>query len=151
MALFNKERVPPAVAAAGEARAYLDKGSKIMGKLFFEGPVRIDGHVDGEISANDVVVIGEGAVVNAQLKAASVVIVGKISGDIIAAKRVEIRRTARVFGNLTTPVLVVEDGALFEGHCTMSSEVKEERKVTLIVAKQEHVVVQAAVAGSKLG
>jgi hypothetical protein len=51
-------------AAPGEARAYLDKGSKIMGKLF-EGPVRIDGQVDGEISANDVVVIGESAVVTA--------------------------------------------------------------------------------------
>jgi cytoskeletal protein CcmA (bactofilin family) len=58
--------------AAGEVRAYLDKGCRIMGKLFSEGPVRIDGQVDGEISANDVL-IGEGAVVTAQLKAVSVV------------------------------------------------------------------------------
>jgi len=122
-----------------------------MGKLFFEGPVRIDGQVDGEISANDVVVIGEGAVVNAQLKAASVVIVGQISGNITAAKRAEIRGNAKVFGNLTTPVLVVQDGALFEGHCTMGSEVKEDHKVAPIVAKQERVVPQAAIAGNKLG
>jgi len=143
MALFSKERVQPPDAATGEARAYLDKGSKIMGKLFFEGPVRIDGQVDGEISANDIVVIGEGAVVTAQLKAASIVIAGKISGNIIAAKRVEIRPTARVFGNITTPVLVVEGGALFEGHCTMNAEVKEDLKVTPAVAKQDRVVPQS--------
>jgi cytoskeletal protein CcmA (bactofilin family) len=141
--------------SAADARAYLDKGSKISGKLFFEGPVRIDGQVDGEISANDAVLIGEGAIVTAQLKAASVVIAGKISGDILASKRIEIRPTAKVFGNLTTPVLVVHDGALFEGHCTMhpeaKAEVRDDRKVTPIVAKEERVVPQAAAGGNKLG
>ncbi|HEV3110578.1 MAG TPA: polymer-forming cytoskeletal protein [Candidatus Binataceae bacterium] len=143
----------PAPASA-EARAYLDKGSKISGKLFFEGPVRIDGQVDGEISSSDAVVVGESAVITAQVKAASVVIAGKISGDIIAGKRVEIRPTAKVFGNLTSPVLVVHDGALFEGHCTMNAEVKnaevkDDRKVTPMVAKEERVVAQVAVGGNK--
>ncbi len=141
---------PAATPAAAEGRAYLDRGSKISGKLFFEGPVRIDGQVDGEISANDSVTVGESAVVTAQVKAASVVIAGKISGDIIAAKRIEIRPTAKVFGNLTTPVLVVHDGALFEGHCTMNPEAKEDRKVTPIVAKEERVVAQVAAGGNKL-
>jgi cytoskeletal protein CcmA (bactofilin family) len=151
-ALRTPSPTPAATAAStGEARAYLDKGSKISGKLFFEGPVRIDGQVDGEISANDAVLIGEGAVVTAQLKAASVVIAGKISGDILAGKRIEIRPTAKVFGNLTTPVLVVHDGALFEGHCTMHPEAKEDRKVTPIVAKEERVVPQIAAGGNKLG
>jgi cytoskeletal protein CcmA (bactofilin family) len=166
MALFSKEPEKPkstealkptmpavsavtSPAATGEARAYLDKGSKIMGKLFFEGPVRIDGQVDGEISANDVVVIGESAVVTAHLNAASVVIAGKISGDIIAGRRVEIRKTAKVVGNLTTPVLVVHDGALFEGHCTMNAQVKEDRKVTPVVAKEERVVRHTAVVDNK--
>ena len=166
--LHPEERVaarPGPVASqptSGEARAYLDKGSKISGKLFFEGPVRIDGQVDGEISASDAVTVGDSAVITAQIKAASVVIAGKVSGDIIAGKRVEIRPTAKVFGNLTTPVLVVHDGALFEGHCTMNAEVKnaevknaevkEDRKVTPMVAKEERVVTpvaQAAVGGNK--
>jgi cytoskeletal protein CcmA (bactofilin family) len=168
MALFSKEPEKPKIqealnpampaasgvtfpAATGEARAYLDKGSKIMGKLFFEGPVRIDGQVDGEISANDVVVIGESAVVTTHLNAPSVVIAGKLNGDIIAGRRVEIRATAKVLGNLTTPVLVVHDGALFEGHCTMNAQVKEDRKVTPIVAKEERVVLHTAVAGNKPG
>lgn len=149
--------MPAAQPAPADARAYLDKGSKISGKLFFEGPVRIDGQVDGEISANDSLVIGESAVVTAQVKAAAVVIAGKISGDILAGKRIEIRPTARVFGNLTTPVLVVHDGALFEGHCTMHTEAKSEvrteakddRKVTPIAPKEERVMPQAAVGGNK--
>jgi cytoskeletal protein CcmA (bactofilin family) len=148
MALFSKERVQPPTAPS-EARAYLNKGSKIMGKLFFEGPVRIDGQVDGEICANDEVFIGDTAVVTAHIKGGSVVVTGRVTADIIAAKRLEIRRTAKVFGNLTTPVLVIEDGALFEGHCTMSSQVQD-HKVTPMVAKQEPFPVPPAVAGSKL-
>jgi len=109
---------------AGYDRACLDSGSKISGNLFFEGPVRIDGQVDGEISANDSVVIGKGAIVTAPLKGASVVIAGKVSGNVQASRRIEIRPTAKVFGNLTTPVLVVHDGALFEGNCTMITRPK---------------------------
>jgi len=137
-------RPAPSPAHAPETRAYLDRGSKISGKLFFEGPVRIDGQVDGEISASDEVTIGETAIVTAQVKAVSVVVSGKISGDIIASKRIEIRPTARVFGNLTTPALAVMEGALFEGHCTMRAEsVREERKVTPI-SKDERVAQVAA-------
>ena len=120
-----------------------------MGKLFFEGPARIDGQVDGEISANDVLVIGESAVVTAKLNAVSVLIAGRFSGDIIAGKRVEIRPTAKVLGNVTTPVLVVHDGALFEGHCTMNPEAKEDLKVTPTVATQERVVLHTASAVNK--
>ena len=86
----------------------------------------------------------------APLKAASVVIAGKVSGDIIAGERVEIRPTAKVFGNLTTPILVVHKGALFEGHCTMNAEPKDDRKVTPIAPKEERVIPRAAVAGNKL-
>jgi len=138
----------PAVQGAGPS-AYLDKGSKISGKLFFEGPVKIDGQVDGEISANDVVVISETAVITSQLKAASVVIAGKINGDVSAAKRIEVRPTAKVFANLTTPILVVHDGALFEGHCTMNPEAKEDRKVPPLVLREDRVIPQAAADGNK--
>jgi cytoskeletal protein CcmA (bactofilin family) len=150
------EEVPPPsrtsvpAAQAGNFGTYLDKGSRISGELLFEGAVRIDGEVDGEITANDAVVIGETAVVSAHLKAPSVVITGKMSGDITAAKRIEIRPTAKVFGNLTTPVLLVHDGALFEGHCTMNLEAKEDRKVMPLAPKGESVITQAAAGGNKL-
>jgi len=123
----------PAQGLGGnEGRAYLDKGCKISGKLLFEGPIRIDGQVDGQIDANDSVFIGESAVVTAQIKAGSVTIAGKVSGDIVASKRIEIRPSAKVLGNLTAPVLVVHEGAVFEGHCAMQAEgAREEHKVTL--------------------
>jgi cytoskeletal protein CcmA (bactofilin family) len=130
-------------AGGAEARAYLDRGSKLSGKVSFEGPARIDGEVDGEINAKDVLTIGETAVVTAQIRAASVTVAGKVSGDIVASQRIEIRPSAKVNGNLTAPVLVVQEGALFEGHCSMQPEgVREDRKVT--VFPKEERIAQAA-------
>jgi cytoskeletal protein CcmA (bactofilin family) len=137
----------PRVVAA-EGRAYLDRGSKINGKISFEGPARIDGEVDGEISAKDSLVIGESAVITAQIRAASVSVAGKVSGDITATQRIEIRPAAKVSGNITAPVLVVQEGALFEGHCSMQpADVREDRKIT--VFPKEERVAQAA-GGQKL-
>src|SRR5216683_5567250 len=125
-------------APNGEARAYLDRGSKLSGKVSFEGPARIDGEVDGEINAKDALTIGETAVVTAQIRASSVTVAGKVSGDIIASNRIEIRPSAKVNGNLTAPVLVVNEGALFEGHCSMQPEASQSGKVT-VFAKDERV------------
>lgn len=138
----NEKPAPPVrvnPAPAAEARAYLDGGTRISGKLSFEGPTRIDGHVDGEISAKDTLTIGETAVVTAQIKAASIIVAGKISGDITAVQRIEIRPSAKVIGNLTAPVLVVHEGAIFEGHCSMQPEgARDERKVT-VFPKEERI------------
>ena len=126
----------PASAPAADARAYLDSGSRISGKLSFDGPTRIDGQVDGEITCKDSLTIGESAVVTAQIRAASIIVAGKVSGDIIASQRIEIRPSAKVIGNLTAPVLVVHEGALFEGHCVMQPEASQSAKVT-VFAKDE--------------
>src|SRR5258708_4099562 len=106
----EKPAMRPAPVANSSSGAYLDSGAKISGKLSFEGPTRIDGQVDGEIYAKDSLTIGESAVVTAQVKAASIVVAGKISGDISATSRIEIRPSAKVIGNLVTPVLVVHEG-----------------------------------------
>jgi cytoskeletal protein CcmA (bactofilin family) len=111
--------------------AYLDAGSRISGKLSFETAARIDGQVEGEIFAKDSLTIGESAVVSAQVKAASVIVAGKVSGDIVAAHRIEIRPSAKVMGNITAPSLVINEGALFEGHCAMQPEAHDDRKITV--------------------
>lgn len=122
----------PAAAPAADGRAYLDRGSKISGKLMFDGPARIDGEVDGEIVAKDGLNIGETAVVTAQIKAASIVVAGKVSGDITGSQKIEIRPSAKVVGNLAAPLLVIQEGALFEGHCSMQPEVaRDDRKITV--------------------
>ena len=121
----------------GRESAVLGKGTRISGKLSFEGAARIDGHVEGEISATGTLVIGEAALVNAQISGSSIVIHGKVTGDLTASKRLEIRAPGRLYGNVTTPSLIIEEGVVFEGHCSMgASEGKSERKVTLL-AKEE--------------
>ena len=138
----------PSPSLAGEGRACLDRGSKITGKVSFEGPARIEGEVDGEIMAKDSLAIGESAVVTAQIRAASVSVAGKVSGDIVATQRIEIRPNAKVSGNITAPILVVHEGAQFEGHCSMQPEgVREDRRIT--VFPKEERVAQAA-GGQKL-
>jgi cytoskeletal protein CcmA (bactofilin family) len=123
---------PAETRSNAEARAYLDAGSKISGKLLFEGATRIDGQVDGEITAKESLIIGESAVVTAQIRANSIIVAGKVSGDIIASQRLEIRPSARVIGNLTSPVLIVHEGAMFEGHCSMQPEgAREDRKIAV--------------------
>jgi cytoskeletal protein CcmA (bactofilin family) len=112
--------------AAGEplasaAKAYLGKGSRVAGKLFFEGPAQIDGQVDGEIQAQDTLTIGEGAVVNAQIVGASIIVHGRVTGDVTARKRLEIRAPGALIGNIVTPSLVIHEGVVFEGQCTMGT------------------------------
>jgi cytoskeletal protein CcmA (bactofilin family) len=114
------EPLPP--AAAGEVNAYLGKGSRVTGKLNFEGTVRVDGQVEGEIAAQDTLIVGESAVVNAQISGSSVIIKGRVTGDITARKRVEIKAPGKLFGNVTTPSLIIQEGVIFEGHCSMGGE-----------------------------
>jgi len=116
-------------------QAHLGKGSRIEGKLTFEGSVKIDGHVEGEIQAQHAVIVGETAVINAQICADTIVLKGKVTGDITARKQVELRGPAKLTGNITTPSLVIHEGVVFEGHCSMggaeSKLEKTDRKITL--------------------
>lgn len=155
MALFGKEEKPPRPSelktppatttpvrmnesshADESAQALLVKGSRVEGRLTFEGSVRIDGEIRGEIEAQGSVTIGETAVVDAQISAGSIVVKGKVTGDLLGRKRVELHVPARLQGNITTPSLVIHDGVVFEGHCSMGSvpeakAEKSDRKVAL--------------------
>lgn len=118
---------PPAPAAPASAvertaaAARLDRGTKISGQLRFDGPAQIDGQVDGEVDAKEIT-IGESARVSAQMRADSVIVCGEYKGEITASQRIEIRATAKVTGNITAPKLVVQEGAIFEGKCSMTSQ-----------------------------
>lgn len=112
---------PMETKASGEVSAYFGKGSKISGKLNFEGTVRVDGRVDGEIHAKDTLVIGDTAEVMAEIHATSIVVRGTVRGDIHATKKVEIRAPGKLYGNILAPALVIEEGVIFEGNCTMEN------------------------------
>jgi len=87
--------------------------------LAFEGAVRIDGKLEGEVTSEDTLIVGEQAVVNAEIHVGSIVISGKISGDITAKKRIDIKASGEVCGNLKTPILTIEEGVIFQGTCDM--------------------------------
>lgn len=121
----------------GQETAYLGEGTRLSGKISFEGPARIAGHVEGEVVASGTLQIAESALVNAQITGETIVLRGKVTGDITASKKLEIRAPGKLFGNVTTPSLVIEEGVVFEGHCSMgASESRSERKVTLL-AKED--------------
>ncbi len=111
--------------------ANLDRGTKVVGKLHFEGPARIDGEVEGEIHGKSIT-IGEHATVTAQITADSVVVCGKVNGEICASQRIEIRATARVQGDVTAPKVMINEGAIFDGRCEMESHgARDDRKSVL--------------------
>jgi len=113
------EVAPLRPAARARFKSYLNQGSKISGKLYFEGPAEVDGQIDGEIVAKESILIGESAVVIAPIMAPTVIVAGNVKGDIIGTQRIELLPSAKVLGKLTAPNLVVHKGAMFEGHCAM--------------------------------
>ena len=100
--------------------AFIDEGSEIEGKYTFSGAVMLNGKFKGEIVSTDTLIIGDKGVVNADILAGQVLISGEVVGHVRATERLELRRTARVFGDIEAPVVVVEEGVLFEGHCRMT-------------------------------
>ena len=103
----------------GEINTLLGRGSEFEGKLTFEGTVRIDGKLSGEIFSNDVLVVGEGAQVSAEIDVGVIIVEGNVTGNIRAKRAVELHAPARVRGNIETPTLFIDKGVTFEGHCKM--------------------------------
>jgi cytoskeletal protein CcmA (bactofilin family) len=106
---------------AGDVHTLLGKGSEFEGKLSFEGQVRIDGKYSGQIATRDVLVIGEGAKVSAEISAGTVIINGTVEGNIKATGLVELHPPARVKGSIETPALSMDKGVIFEGQCKMEN------------------------------
>lgn len=107
--------------SSSELNAFLGRGCEYEGKLTFEGTVRIDGRFTGEIFSNDVLIIGQGAEVHAEIDVAIVIVSGNVIGNINAKNRVELHAPARLIGNILAPVLTVEEGVFFEGNCRMDT------------------------------
>jgi cytoskeletal protein CcmA (bactofilin family) len=106
----------------GGLTAFIDEGSEIEGKYTFSGTALLNGKFKGEIVSTDTLIIGEKGIVNATIRAGAVVISGEVVGGLLATERVEMKKSARVFADVEAPVVVIEEGVLFEGHCRMTKE-----------------------------
>jgi len=119
--MFDRDQSTMRGADGSALTAFLGKGSRITGTLVFEGPCRLEGHVEGEVTAQDTLTVGESAVVNARLNGSMIVVQGTVTGDVVAKTRLEIRAPGKVIGDVTTPSLVINEGAILEGRCSMRS------------------------------
>jgi cytoskeletal protein CcmA (bactofilin family) len=109
-----------------EISGFLDKGTNVTGELHFSGTLRIDGNFHGSISTEDVLVIGEHAVVHADIKVGEIEIHGRVCGNIEGKRRVEIYSTGRVRGDIHCPALVVNRGSVFDGRSIMAGDSDED-------------------------
>jgi cytoskeletal protein CcmA (bactofilin family) len=117
----ERDRGTSQFGGVGGIDAFLGKGTKVTGKLVLDGPGRIEGNVEGEISAQDTLTIGEGASVSAKVTGATIIVEGKITGDVNARQRLEVRASGKVHGNVSTPSLVVHEGAILDGQVAMGT------------------------------
>lgn len=97
----------------------IEQGCEFEGKLCFQGTVRISGTLRGQIYTPDTLIIGEGARVQADIEAGTVIISGEVTGTVRAKHRVEIHQPAVFRGDILTPSLQVDEGVIFEGSSKM--------------------------------
>ncbi len=103
----------------GKLRSALGSGTVIQGKLSFDAPVRIDGQLSGEVYSSKPLIIGPRGQVSADLDVAELIILGKVKGKVKVRERVEVLGQGILEADVTTPVFVVEHGAIFDGKISM--------------------------------
>lgn len=121
-----------------QINAFLGKETEFEGKLSFKGAVRIDGRFTGEIYTDGTLIAGESAVIKSEIHVSHIIISGEIRGDIIAEKRIEVHAPGKVYGNIQAPVIVIDEGVIFEGNCRMQKidSDKEKEKKLSVISKQ---------------
>jgi cytoskeletal protein CcmA (bactofilin family) len=107
-----------------EITAFLGKGTEFKGVLSFEGTIRVDGKVDGEIVSKDTLIASDGAFLQGEISVGTLILSGKIVGNINAGQKVHLLAPANVQGNIKTPKLIIEEGVTFDGKCEMAGEKK---------------------------
>lgn len=105
-----------------DLNGFLDSGSHVQGELRFQTSFRVDGKFSGTVVSEGDLIVGDGGEVEGDLRVGQIVVSGTVRGTICAARRVHISTSGKVFAEVDTPSLVIEDGALFEGRCAMSRE-----------------------------
>jgi len=113
----------------GRLETIIGKGTKVDGTLDIEGATRIDGTLTGKLTCNDVVTVGSTGIVKAEVKAKSIIIGGRIEGNIFASEKVELQAKSELVGDITAKSLLVEHGAIFHG----SSKMKDTPSASSIV------------------
>ena len=126
MGLFDRKKND-----SGAWTGFIEQGVRLEGKLEAPGTFRIDAAMKGTVTSDDTLVLGEHASVEGQIHGNRVVIAGRFDGVIRARGRVEIQPNAIVTGEIHSPCLVIEPGAIFDGQCHMIAETEAAKPVTI--------------------
>ena len=123
----------------GTMSGFVGGGTVLTGEVVFKGMLRVDGHLSGGVrSEKGTLIVSSGGRVDAGIEVAVARVNGTVNGDITATERVEFGRTARVYGNIQTPALAIEQGAVFEGVCRMRQrEPERTARRELVTAAEE--------------
>ncbi|MGD2115085.1 MAG: polymer-forming cytoskeletal protein [Acidobacteriota bacterium] len=106
----------------GELNGFVDAGSQFRGELRFDTSFRIEGRVEGSVISDGVLVVGEGGEVDGEIQIGQIYVSGTVKGTVKATRKVQLCSSGRLFADLETPSLAIEDGAVFEGRCVMNRE-----------------------------
>ncbi|HDM10197.1 MAG: polymer-forming cytoskeletal protein [Deltaproteobacteria bacterium] len=117
-----------------EMSAFLGEGTEFEGKLSFTGSVRLDGRFKGEIFSEGTLVVGDSAFIEGDIEVSEIIVSGEIKGSIVASKRIEIHAPGKVFGNIQSPIVIIDEGVIFEGTCKMQSLAKEDEKKVAVIS-----------------
>src|SRR2546426_12176608 len=123
--------------SSDQVSGFLDKGTNMTGELEFAGTLRIDGNFHGSISTGDILIIGDNAIVHADIKVGEIEIHGQVFGNLEAKRRVQITEKGRVKGDIQTPVLFVAAGAMLDGRTRMAGDRPEETPMSTRTAGQK--------------
>ena len=118
---------------SGDLNGFLDRGSSFKGELEFEDTMRIDGRFNGKIHSKNELIVGESAHIEGDIHVGRVAISGTVVGKITADQRVEIHRNGKVYSDVDTPALIIEEGAIFQGNCVMGERDRKAGNVTAMV------------------
>lgn len=103
----------------GDLNGFLDAGSRLHGELHFDDTFRVDGKLEGSVIADGDLIVGENGEVDGEIKVKQVFISGTVRGTVRATQKIEITAAGKVYADLYAPSLSIEDGAHFEGRCSM--------------------------------
>jgi len=120
-----------------EITAFLGKGTSFNGVLSFEGTIRVDGSVEGEIVSKDTLIAGDDAFLKGEINVGTIICSGKIVGNLAASQKVHLLAPGSIQGTIRTPKLIIEEGVQFDGTCEMAGEKKAaEQKVVSLSDRQ---------------
>lgn len=105
----------------------IGKGSECNGDFTAEGSVRIDGVINGDVTVSGTLIVGTTGAINGDVNATAAVVGGEIYGNVTITEKTELTSTARVIGNITTLLIVIDEKAIFQGNCNMNQDVNGKR------------------------